>query len=97
MSPAANLHSVKNRFLLRINNAGNVHLRATFARTFVRDLVVVAACLTVERSSLPALCWLAENRTRLLTKRAAIRAARTVTDRALLPWFTSEVEGARRA
>ncbi|MGZ5381447.1 MAG: glycosyltransferase family 2 protein, partial [Thermoanaerobaculia bacterium] len=97
MSAAANLHSVKNRFLLRINNAGKEHLRATFVRTFVRDLVVVAACLTVERSSLPALRWLAENRTRLLAKRAAIRAARTVTDRALLPWFTSEPEGARRA
>ena len=41
MSAAANLHSVKNRFLLRINNAGKEHLAATFARTFVRDLVVV--------------------------------------------------------
>jgi GT2 family glycosyltransferase len=97
MSRAANLHSVKNRFLLRINNAGKTHLRATFARTFVRDLVVVAACLTVERSSLPALRWLAENRMRLLAKRVAIRAARTVSDQALLSWFTSEEERARRA
>jgi GT2 family glycosyltransferase len=97
MSPSANLHSVKNRFLLRINNAGRDHLIATFGRTFIRDLVVVGACLTVERSSLPALHWLAENRARLVAKRTAIRASRTVTDRALLPWFTSEPEGARRA
>ena len=66
MSPAANLHSVKNRFLLRINNAGREHLRATFPGTFVRDLVVVGACFTVERTSLPALRWLSANRDRLL-------------------------------
>jgi GT2 family glycosyltransferase len=97
MSPAANLHSVKNRFLLRINNAGGEHLRATFLRTFARDLVVVAACFTVERTSLPALRWLSQNRDRLLAKRAAIAAARLVPDGALLPWFTSGPEGARRA
>ena len=59
MSALANLHSVKNRFLLRINNAGRGHLRATFLRTFLRDAVVVAGCLTVERTSLEALRWLA--------------------------------------
>jgi len=97
MSPAANLHSVKNRFLLRINNAGREHLRATFLGTFARDLVVVGACFTVERTSLPALRWLSSNRDRLLAKRAAIAAARLVSDRTLLPWFTSSPEGARRA
>jgi hypothetical protein len=97
MSPAANLHSVKNRFLLRINNAGAEHLRSTFLRTFARDLVVVAACFTVERTSLPALRWLSANRDRLLAKRAAIAAARLVSDRELLPWFTSSPELARRA
>ncbi len=97
MSPAANLHSVKNRFLLRINNAGKDHLRATFFRTFLRDLVVVGACFTVERTSMEALRWLSSNRKRLLAKRAAIAAGRLVTDRMLLPWFTAEPEGARRA
>jgi hypothetical protein len=97
MSPAANLHSVKNRFLLRINNAGKEHLKATFLGTIARDLVVVGACFTVERTSLPALRWLSANRDRLLAKRAAIAAARLVPDRALLPWFTSSPEGARRA
>ncbi len=97
MSPAANLHSVKNRFLLRINNAGREHIRLTFLRTFVRDLVVVGACFTVERTSLPALRWLSSNRDRLLAKRASIAAARLVSDRDLLPWFTLSPEGARRA
>ncbi len=81
MSALANLHSVKNRFLLRINNAGKEHLAATFARTFLRDALVVGGCLTVERTSLEALRWLAVNRSRLLAKRLEIQGRRTVTDR----------------
>lgn len=95
MSPVANLHSVKNRFLLRVNNAGKEHLRATFARTFLRDALVVGGCLTVERTSLEALRWLATNRARLLAKRAEIQGRRTVGDRALARWFTDDPLGAR--
>lgn len=95
MSKVANLHSVKNRFLLRINNAGKEHLRATFPGTFGRDLVVVGGCLTVERSSLHALRWLATNRERLLAKRAEIQGRRLVRDRDLLRWFTDDPAGGR--
>jgi GT2 family glycosyltransferase len=95
MSALANLHSVKNRFLLRINNAGKAHLRATFPRTFLRDAIVVGGCLTVERTSLVALRWLAENRARLLEKRAEIQGRRTVPDAALARWFTDDPRGAR--
>lgn len=95
MSAVANLHSVKNRFLLRINNAGADHLRATFPLTFARDAVVVGGCLTVERTSFEALRWLAQNRTRLLAKRREILARRTVSDRALLRWFGPDPGGAR--
>ena len=95
MSALANLHSVKNRFLLRINNAGREHLRATFPRTFFRDAVVVGGCLTVERTSLEALRWLAVNRGRLLEKRAEIQGRRTASDRDVLRWFTDDPAGAR--
>lgn len=95
MSPLANMHSVKNRFLLRINNAGTRHLAATFPRTFARDVAVVGACLTVERSSLWALRWLAGNRERLLAKRAAIQSSRTVSDADLLRWFSDDPDGGR--
>jgi len=95
MSAVANLHSVKNRFLLRINNAGPVHLRATLPLTFARDAVVVGGCLTVERTSLEALRWLARNRARLMEKRRAILSRRRVPDRALLRWFGPDPGGAR--
>ncbi len=96
MPPLVNLHSVKNRFLLRLNNAGAAHVRATFLSTFVRDTLVVGSCLTLERSSLPALRWLGQNRHRLLEKRREILARRTVADAELLPWFTDDLADARR-
>lgn len=78
-SPAANYHSVKNRFLLRINNGPVPEFRRV--PTLLRDLVVLGACLTVERSSLPAFSWLARNRRRLLSKRREIAATTAASRR----------------
>ena len=72
-SAEANRHSVKNRFLLRINNQSAGEFWRTLVPTLARDLVVVGACLTIERSSLPAFSWLWKNRKRLLAKRREIR------------------------
>jgi GT2 family glycosyltransferase len=76
MSALANLHSVKNRFLLRINNQTAGDFARTLVPTLARDVVVVGACLTVERSSLPAFGWLWKNRSRLWAKRREIRKIR---------------------
>ena len=72
MSSLANYHSVKNRFLLRINNQSGPEFLATLVPTLARDIVVLGACLTVERSSLPAFAWLWQNRRRLWAKRREI-------------------------
>ena len=72
MTELANRHSVKNRFLLRINNQSGGELLRTLVPTFARDAVVLGACLTVERSSLPAFGWLWTNRRRLFEKRREI-------------------------
>lgn len=74
MSREANYHSVKNRFLLRVNNSPVEEFRRL--PTLARDLVVLGACLTVERESLPALSYLWRNRKRLRAKRREIRALR---------------------
>jgi GT2 family glycosyltransferase len=73
MSPLVNYHSVKNRFLLRINNQSASDFASTLLPTLARDIVVLGACLTVERSSLPAFSWLWKNRKRLWAKRREIR------------------------
>ena len=82
MSALANMHSVKNRFLLRINNQTAGQCLLTAVPTFARDLVVLGACLTVERSSLPAFGWLWRNRRRLWAKRREIEALASRAKRA---------------
>ena len=73
MTDLANLHSVKNRFLLRINNQSPGEALRTAVPTLARDLLVLGACLTVERTSLPAFGWLWKNRKRLWAKRREIQ------------------------
>ncbi len=88
MLPAdINMHSVKNRFLLRIKNQGSYLALRNAPFELARDLVVLLAALTIERTSLPAFAWLWRNRARVLEKRRAIQRRRKVSDRALARWF----------
>jgi len=82
-----NMHSVKNRFLLRIKNEGAYLALRNAPFELARDLVVLAAALTIELSSLPAFAWLWRNRARVLAKRRAIQQRRKVSDRQLARWF----------
>ncbi len=82
-----NMHSVKNRFLLRIKNEGAYLALRNFPFELMRDLLVIVAALTVERTSLPAFAWLWRNRARVLAKRREIQRRRKVSDRALAKWF----------
>jgi GT2 family glycosyltransferase len=82
-----NMHSVKNRFLLRIKNEGMYLALRNAPFELTRDLIVPVAALTVERSSLPAFAWLWRNRTRVLAKRRIIQSRRKVSDRELARWF----------
>ncbi|MGD8485798.1 MAG: glycosyltransferase family 2 protein [Chloroflexota bacterium] len=74
MSELVNYHSVKNRWLLRINNQTRAEFWRTLVPTFARDAVVVGGCLLRERSSLPAFGWLWSNRRRLWAKRRQIQS-----------------------
>jgi hypothetical protein len=82
-----NMHSVKNRFLLRLKNEGAYLALRNAPFELARDVLVLLAALTIERTSLPAFGWLWRNRTRVLAKRRAIQQRRNVSDRALARWF----------
>ena len=82
-----NMHSVKNRFLLRIKNEGAYLALRNAPFELARDLMVLGAALTIERSSLPAFGWLWRNRRRTFAKRRAIQSRRRVSDRDLARWF----------
>jgi len=82
-----NMHSVKNRFMMRMKNEGLYLALRNAPFELARDLVIIAALLTVERSSLPAFPWLWRNRKRIFAKRREIQRRRRVSDRALARWF----------
>ena len=86
--PAAiNMHSVKNRFLLRMKNEGAYLALRNAPFELTRDAMVIGAALTIERSSLPGLQWVWRNRDRVLAKRKIIQSRRKVSDRELARWF----------
>lgn len=87
LSPAINMHSVKNRFLLRLKNEGAYLAIRNAPFELPRDLVVLLASLTVEPTSLPAFGWLWRNRQRVMAHRREIQRRRSVTDRELARWF----------
>ena len=87
LPPEINLHSVKNRFLLRMKNEGAYLALRNAPFELTRDAMVIGAALTIERSSLPALQWVWRNRARVLAKRRVIQSRRTVGDRELARWF----------
>jgi GT2 family glycosyltransferase len=89
VSPVVNMHSVKNRWLLRIKNmTGPLYRRYWLAITW-RDLLVVAGCLLREFSSLRAFLLLARAWPRAWKKRRIIMQRRRATDDALFGWFRS--------
>jgi len=87
LSAVINMHGVKNRFLLRLKNEGLYLALRNAPFELTRDLMVIIATLTIERTSLPALTWLWKNRRRIMEKRRAIQSRRRVSDRDLAGWF----------
>lgn len=82
-----NMHSVKNRFLMRIKNmTPDLYLRNWVSIT-ARDMVVIGCCLLRERTSLKAFWYLAKNFRRVWGKRQEIMRRRKVDDAYLASWF----------
>jgi len=85
-----NMHSVKNRFLLRIKNMTPHLYRRNWLSITGRDLVVVGACLLHEHTSLRAFAYLARNWKRVWAKRQEIMGRRRVKDEYISSWFSFE-------
>lgn len=88
LHPDINMHSVKNRFLMRIKNiTGDVYRRNWFAIT-VRDVIVLGCCLVREQTSLKAFAYVLRNWRRVLDKRRAIMSRKRVSDDYIAGWFS---------
>jgi len=82
-----NMHSVKNRFLMRIKNATPDLYRRFWLPMMARDLVVVGGCLLAEPSSLAAFWQVAKGFRAALRQRHIIMSRRRASDEALARWF----------
>lgn len=88
--PVINMHSVKNRFLLRIKNATADLYRRYWMPMTKRDAVVIAGCLLYEFSSLPAFWLILQSLPRMVKKRRAIMEKRRATDAYIASWFSDQ-------
>jgi GT2 family glycosyltransferase len=84
-----NYHSVKNRFLLRINNITGVHYRRDLWPITKRDIAVVGYVCMREWTSLGGLFYVIRNLPRLLRKRKSIQARRQADP---LSWFQNSAD-----
>jgi GT2 family glycosyltransferase len=82
-----NMHSVKNRFLMRIKNATGSLYRSHWKSITARDVLVVGGCLFYEPSSLPAFWRLLGCLPGAIEKRRMIMSRKRVSDEYMANWF----------
>jgi GT2 family glycosyltransferase len=83
-----NMHSVKNRFLMRAKNSTAGLVRRFWAPMLARDVVVIAGALLAEPRSLPAFWRAARCLPGALRRRRWIMRRRRISDEALASWFS---------
>ena len=88
-----NMHSVKNRFLMRIKNATPGLYRRYWLPMTMRDLAVMGGAVFWEPTSLPAFWRVARCLPRALRQRRQIMARRRVSDEDLAELFNAPMQG----
>src|ERR1700704_2356259 len=87
LPPVINMHSVKNRFLMRIKNMTGDLYRRNWLSITARDIVVFSCCLVREQSSLRAFGYIVRNWSRVMEKRRQIMNRKRVDDDYIASWF----------
>jgi GT2 family glycosyltransferase len=87
MPTAVNLHSLKNRYLLRLYHQTAGNLLRTLLPTLIRDVAALGWVLLRERSSIAAYAWLWRNRREIRRRRRLIQERRTVPAPEIDRWF----------
>lgn len=90
LPPEINMHSVKNRFLMRLKNMTADLYRRNWLSITLRDALVLGCCVLREHTSLKAFYYVLRNRRRVLEKRRAIMNRRRASDEYMASWFAYE-------
>jgi len=88
LPPEINMHSVKNRFLMRIKNITPDVYRKNFFSITARDLLVISCCLVWEVTSLKAFPTVIGNLRNVIAKRREIMSRQRVDDAYMASWFS---------
>ncbi len=83
-----NMHSVKNRWLMRIKNTTADLYARNFVAITVRDVIVIAGCLLREFSSLRGFAIVARLWKRTWAKRRVIMMHKRVSNDYMAAWFS---------
>ena len=97
LPPDINMHSVKNRFLMRIKNVTAGVYRRHWVQITARDIAVIGCCLVWEVRSLPAFWLLAKELRSALAKRREVMRNRRADDEYLGAWFAQPHDVAKPA
>ena len=90
VAAAVNMHSVKNRWYLRIKNMTPDLYRRHWLAMTARDAVIIAACLLKEWTSLEAFPIVLRNASKMRAKRREIMRRRRASDEYLAKWFSDQ-------
>lgn len=90
LSALVNLHSTKNRFLMRIKNITALVYWKVFLPATARDLGILTWVLLRERQSLPGLWWIVWNWRKIWRKRKWIQSRKRVPSSEIASWFKYE-------
>lgn len=93
MPAEVNFHSLKNRYLLRIDHQTGLNFALTLLPVLLRDLVALVYVLTSEPASRRVYAWLWQRRAELRRHRHAVRQRRTAPGWAVDRWFFRSGEG----
>ncbi len=88
VSRLANLHSVKNRFLMRAKNMDPAVRRKCFPYMYLRDLAVIVYVFLLEWGSIPAFRQVWKLRRKYRRKRVLVQATRRVSPEEISDWFS---------
>ena len=87
LPPVINMHSVKNRFLMRFKNMTGDLYKRNWVSITARDVVVLGCCLLREQTSLKAFWYVTRNWNRVMAKRREIMSRKRVDDDYIASWF----------
>jgi GT2 family glycosyltransferase len=90
LSASINMHSVKNRWLMRIKNMRADLYRRHWLAITLRDGVVIGGCLLREFSSLRAFALVARLWPSAWQKRRVIMSQRRASDEYMAGWFAEQ-------